>query len=55
MFALDGIGYVAYKAVVQADIPFVMGYNMFIAVLTVFGILLSDLLYIVVDPRVKIK
>ena len=32
-----------------------MGYNMFIAVLTVFGILLSDLLYIVVDPRVKIK
>ena len=55
VFALDGIGYVAYKAVVQADIPFVMGYNMFIAVLTVFGILLSDLLYIVVDPRVKIK
>ena len=55
VFALDGIGYVAYKAVIQADIPFVMGYNMFIAVLTVFGILLSDLLYIVVDPRVKIK
>jgi peptide/nickel transport system permease protein len=31
-----------------------MGYNMFLAVLTVIGTLLSDLMYAVVDPRVKL-
>ncbi|HOK67939.1 MAG TPA: ABC transporter permease [Bacillota bacterium] len=55
VYALEGIGYTAYKAVLQADVPFVMGYNMFIAVLTVLGILISDLLYMVVDPRVKLR
>jgi peptide/nickel transport system permease protein len=55
VYALEGIGYTAYKAVLQADVPFVMGYNMFIAVLTVLGILISDILYMVVDPRVKLK
>ncbi len=54
VFAIEGIGYTAYKAVLQADVPFVMGYNMFLAVLTVLGILLSDLLYMAVDPRVKL-
>jgi peptide/nickel transport system permease protein len=32
-----------------------MGYNMFLAVLTVIGTLLSDLMYAVVDPRVKLS
>jgi len=55
VFAIEGIGYIAYKAVLQADVPFVMGYNMFLAVLTVLGFLLSDLLYAVVDPRVRLR
>ena len=55
VFALEGIGYTAYKAVLQADVPFVMGYNMFLAVLTVLGIIISDMLYAVVDPRVKMN
>lgn len=55
VFALEGIGFTAYRAVIQADVPFVMGYNMFLAVLTVLGILISDILYAVVDPRVKIR
>ena len=38
----------------QGDIPFIMGYNMFIAVLTVIGTLLSDITYMLVDPRIKI-
>ena len=36
------------------DITFIMGYDMFIAALTVIGILLTDLMYVVVDPRVKL-
>ena len=55
VFAIPGIGYTAYKAVLAADIPFVMGYNMFLAVLTVLGTLISDILYCVVDPRVKLR
>ena len=55
VFAIDGIGRLAYKALQQGDIPFIMGYNMFLAVLTVIGTLLSDLMYAVVDPRVKLS
>lgn len=54
VFALPGIGAKAYEALQMGDIPFVMGYNMFLAVLTVVGILLADLMYAVVDPRVKL-
>lgn len=55
VFALDGIGNIAYGALVEGDIPFVMGYNMFIAILTVIGTLLSDITYMLVDPRIKIS
>lgn len=54
IFALPGIGNLAYDLTRQGDIPFIMGYDMFIAVLTVIGILLTDILYAVVDPRVKL-
>ncbi len=54
IFDLPGIGNVALKATTAADIPFIMGYNMFLAFLSVVGVLLSDLMYMVVDPRVKL-
>ena len=54
VFDLPGIGNVALKAMTAGDIPFIMGYNMFIAFLSVIGVLLSDLMYAVVDPRVKL-
>lgn len=55
VFAIPGIGYMALRATQQGDIPFIMGYNMFLAILTVAGMLLSDLMYMVVDPRVKLS
>ncbi len=54
VFNLPGVGNTAYQALLAGDIPFIMGYNMFIAVLTVIGILLADVAYALVDPRVKI-
>ena len=54
VFDIPGIGNIAYNAMKEGDIPFIMGYNMFIAVLTVIGILLTDIMYAVVDPRVKL-
>jgi peptide/nickel transport system permease protein len=54
VFDIPGIGQTAYNALKVGDIPLAMGYNMFIAVLTVLGILIADLMYAVVDPRVKL-
>ncbi len=54
IFDLPGIGKLALKAMTSGDIPFIMGYNMFLALLSVIGVLLSDLMYAVVDPRVKL-
>lgn len=53
IFAIDGVGYTAWSAYIKSDIPFLMGFIMFISVLTLIGTLLSDILYAVVDPRVR--
>ena len=55
IFGLPGIGKMALDYTNQGDIPFIMGYNMFLATLSVVGILLADIMYAVVDPRVKLK
>lgn len=54
VFAIDGIGYTSYQAMVAGDIPFSMFYMAFLAVLTLLGNLIADILYAVVDPRVRI-
>ena len=54
IFSIPGIGLKAYDALKAGDIPFIMGYNMFLAILTVLGTLFADLMYAVVDPRVKL-
>ncbi len=55
VFDLPGIGNVALTAMNVGDIPFIMGYNMFLALLSVLGVLLADLMYGIVDPRVKLE
>lgn len=55
LFSIPGIGYTSYQAMVGGDIPFSMFYLMFLAVLTLAGNLISDILYAVVDPRVRIS
>ena len=54
VFDLPGIGNKAFQAMFEGDIPFIMGYNMFLALLSVIGVLLADLMYAAVDPRVKL-
>lgn len=53
IFAIDGLGMTALQAVNNKDLPFLMAYLMFLAVLTLLGTLISDVLYAVVDPRVR--
>ena len=54
VFDLPGMGQFALNAMTQVDIPVIMTYNMFLAALSVLGVLLADLMYAVVDPRVKL-
>lgn len=54
LFQIPGIGYTSYQAMVAGDIPFSMFYLVFLAVLTLLGNLITDILYAVVDPRVRI-
>lgn len=54
LFAIPGIGYISYQAMTGGDIPFSMFYLTFMAILTLAGNLIADILYAVVDPRVRI-
>ena len=54
LFSIPGIGWTAYQSMIIGDIPFTMFYMTFIAVLTLASNLLTDILYAVVDPRVRI-
>ncbi len=55
LFMIPGIGYTSYNAMVAGDIPFSMFYLTFLAILTLLGNLISDVLYAVVDPRVRLS
>lgn len=53
LFQIPGIGYVAYTAIIRGDIPFAMFYNLFLLILTQVSLIVADIMYAVVDPRVR--
>jgi peptide/nickel transport system permease protein len=53
MFQIPGIGYIAYQAMIRGDIPFAMFYLTFILLLTQVSLLVADIMYAVVDPRIR--
>lgn len=55
LFGITGIGYTSYHSMIAGDIPFSMFYLVFLAVLTLAGNLITDILYAVVDPRVRVS
>ncbi len=55
LFGITGIGRTSYEAMISGDIPFSMFYMTFLAILTLLGTLIADILYAVVDPRVRIR
>ncbi|MCQ2519413.1 MAG: ABC transporter permease [Lachnospiraceae bacterium] len=55
LFGIRGIGFYSYHAMTVGDIPFTMFYLAFISILTLLGNLISDILYAVVDPRVRVN
>ena len=55
LFQIPGIGYISYNAIVAGDIPFTMFYSVFIILLTQVSLITADIMYAVVDPRVRIN
>ena len=55
LFQIPGIGYISYQAMVRGDIPFAMFYTTFLLILTQLSLILADIMYAVVDPRVRVN
>jgi microcin C transport system permease protein len=53
LFSLDGLGLLSYEAVMRRDYPVVLGSLYFFSLLALVTKLITDLMYVWVDPRVK--
>jgi len=54
IFAWPGMGRMAYEAILARDYPVILTINFVSAVLVLIGTFISDLLYLVVDPRIRL-
>jgi peptide/nickel transport system permease protein len=54
IFSWPGMGRMAYEAILARDYPIILTVNFISAVLVLAGTFISDLLYLVVDPRIRL-
>lgn len=55
VFNIDGMGYLGYTSVLQRDYPVALGILVISSMLMLIGNILSDMLYALVDPRIRFK
>ena len=55
VFSIPGLGLYYVNAVAAKDVTIVMGETVIIAAIYIFVIFLTDILYTVVDPRIRIS
>lgn len=55
VFSWPGIGRLNYEAVLNRDYALLMGIILFLAVITLFANLIADIVYALVDPRVRVS
>ena len=55
IFAWPGLGLLGYEAILARDFPMILTLNFMAAALTLLGILASDILYALVDPRIRLE
>ena len=55
VFAIPGVGSLAVSAIKNRDMPLLQGTVIFTAVLIIAGNLLADILYSVIDPRIRVE
>jgi peptide/nickel transport system permease protein len=54
IFSWPGMGRMAYEAILARDYPIILSINFISAVLVLAGTFISDVLYMVVDPRIRL-
>jgi len=54
IFSWPGMGRMAYEAILARDYPVILTVNFVSAVLVLVGTFISDILYLVVDPRIRL-
>jgi len=54
IFSLPGLGVLTVRSVVESDLPVIAGITLVSAAFIIFANLIVDLLYAVVDPRVRV-
>jgi peptide/nickel transport system permease protein len=52
IFSIPGMGQLSFESVLNRDYPTIMAIFTLSAMLTLVGILIADLLYTIVDPRI---
>lgn len=55
VFSWPGMGRLVVNAVFQRDYPLVMGSVVIASILFMIGVLVSDVLYVLLDPRIRLK
>jgi microcin C transport system permease protein len=55
VFNIDGMGYLGYTSILQRDYPVALGILVIGSLLMLVGNILSDIIYAVVDPRIRFK
>lgn len=53
IFSISGMGRLGFESVLARDYPVIMAIALISAVLTLVSILLTDIMYVVVDPRIR--
>ncbi len=55
VFDIDGMGLLVYNSLVSRDYNVVMGIILLSSIMVLLGRLFSDILYVIVDPRIKFQ
>ena len=55
VFGWPGVGRITFTSAIQQDYPVVMGIVIFASLGTILGLLLSDILYVIIDPRIRLS
>lgn len=55
IFAYPGMGQLGYQAVLERDYPTLIALNFIVAALVLLGNLIADVLYAIIDPRVRLE
>jgi microcin C transport system permease protein len=55
VFNIDGMGFLGYQAIQQRDYPVALGIVVVTSLLMLVGNIISDVVYVIVDPRIRFK